>query len=126
MKNPKVKILIVTKDKALKKQFTALFIDDKYQFMWLDSLDRLLKYFESETFDLLIISGDVCKRDGPSHRDLIQIISRESPQTQILMMVRENRINLVADALDTGGYQYIRIPAPDEELQLDYQLNSGK
>jgi DNA-binding NtrC family response regulator len=126
MNNSKVKILIVTKDKALKKQFTALFKDMMYQFIWLEKLDRLLKYFESETFDLLLISGDVCTKDAPSHRDLIQIIARESPQTQILMMVRENRMNLVADALDSGGYQYIRIPAPDEELKLIINLTLDK
>ena len=104
MKNPKFQILIVTKDKTLKRQFNALFKDTNYQFIWLDKLDRLLKYFESETYDLVVISGDVCTRDAPSHRDLIQIISKESPQRQILMMVRENKMNLAADALDSGGY----------------------
>ena len=52
MKNPKVQILIVTKDRALRKQFNTLFNDTNYQFIWLDKkLDRLLKYFESDTYD---------------------------------------------------------------------------
>jgi DNA-binding NtrC family response regulator len=126
MKNPTVKILVVTKDKPLRKQFTDLFKSSMYYITWLDKLDRLLKYFESETYDLLLISGEVCTKNAPNFRDLIQIISRESPQTQILMMVEENRMHLVADALDSGGYQYIRTPAPDEELQLIINLTLEK
>jgi DNA-binding NtrC family response regulator len=126
MKSPTAKILIVATDNSLKDQIQRLFKKSAYQFTWLDKIDRLIKYFESKTYDLLLISGEVCKKEGPDYRDLIQIISRESPQTQILMMVRENRMHLVVDALESGGYQYIRLPAPDEELRVILNLTLEK
>jgi DNA-binding NtrC family response regulator len=126
MNDLSAKILIVTNDKALQKQLSDLLYNSGFQFTRLTALDRLLKYFKSTTYDLLIISEEVCLKESPDYRDLIKIIARESPQTQILMMVRENRMNIAVDALESGGYQYIKIPAADEELRLIINLTLKK
>ncbi len=118
MTTEKNNILIVAENKALKKQLRNLLSPSMYAVTWLSNFERIIKFFESDTYDLVIISGNVCKKSTLDYRDLLSVISRESPQTQILMLVKESDLALLSDALDVGGYQYIRIPAPDKELKL--------
>lgn len=119
-------ILIVTSNKSLQNQLENILRETVYQLTWLRNMDRLLKYFESETYDLLLISGEVCKNVAFDYRDFLKIISKESPQTQILILAGETDLAIAADALEAGVYQYIRLPAKDEELRLMIRLALGK
>jgi DNA-binding NtrC family response regulator len=122
MSDIKQDIIIVVKNKQLQKQLSKQFSDSDYRVTWLTNLDRLLKYFESETYDLLLLSSDVCKKATIEYSDVLNIISKESPQTQILVLAKEGDMDIASQAIEAGGYQYIRIPASDEELQMIIKL----
>lgn len=126
MKNRHIEILFVTKNKNLQKRFIALFSGPQYRFTWLDNLNQVIKYFQKTTYDLLIISDDVCTVDSIHYRDLLAIISKESPQTQILFLVEENEISVALEAMEDANYRYIRIPAPDEEIRLMVELSISR
>lgn len=126
MEEQNAKILVVSRSKTLQKKLEPMFMESGYQSTFLQRLDRVLKYFKSATYDLLMISGEICKKDPLDYRDLLTIISKESPQTQIILLVGEKDVSIAADALEKGGYQYVRTPAPDEELKMIIELALGK
>ena len=127
MSKKSTNIIVVTKNQSLKKQLSKLFNDSSvFNTEWLEGLNRLLKYFKTSTYDLLILSGDVCNNKTLDYKDLLKIISKESPQTQILLIVKENNLSIAMEAMEVGGYQYVRIPAPDYELKLIIDLALSK
>lgn len=122
MKNSITEILFVSKNNQLIKKLKKLFSEPKYNITILENLNRVIKLFEATTYDLLILSDEVCKKDFIDYKDLLAIISKDSPQTQILFLVDEDGISLAINAMEDYRYQYIRIPAPDEEIKLMVEL----
>jgi len=126
MPKKKTEILVVSNNDKLKKIFSSLFNKAGYKISYLEKLDRVIKLFETTTYDLLLLSDDVCNDTVIDYRDVLAIISKESPQTKIIFFVREKGISVAVDAMEDFNYQYIRIPAPDKEIKLVVELALNK
>ncbi len=125
------KILVAAKDKPLKKQLENLLSTYDCKATWLSTLPRVLKFFEIETYDLLIISSEVCAREPLDFEDFLTIIASGSPTTQLLLVAKEKDLAFAVDILESNGFEYVRHPASDEELDMvittlmEKQLEAG-
>jgi len=121
MTKERVKILAVTQKGPLSNWLESQFSDSTYQLVWLQNLGRVMKQFESTTYDIVMISGDVCKKDPIDYRDILSLISKESPRTRIVLLVKDTDVDIAAEALG-AGHQYIRTPGPADELKMLIKL----
>ncbi len=95
-----------------------IFADLTIKLVFEKNLDRILERFEQQPFDVLILSSDAVKGAEVEGMEGLEIISANSPGTQILFLVRPKHISLARFALTAGSHQYSKLPIGDEELRL--------
>lgn len=116
--NDTVKILCVARGQSLPEQIKAALGDMTPVVVTEPNADRTLEHFEEQHFDLLFITSDAftdCQMEG---RELLEVITAKSPQTQIIFVADDRDIGAAMTALRAGSYQYVKPPVSDEELQL--------
>jgi len=112
----KFKIAVVEKNPGLVGRLRNMFADGRVANV--PSIDHVLESFESEIYDILIITSAAFKAGEVSGIELLEVIHAKSPQTQILFMVETKDIKIAMKALKAGTYQYTKLPITDEELRL--------
>ncbi len=81
-------------------------------------MDHVLERFESESFDVLILTSSAFKGGEIDGVELLDVIAVNSPMTQVLFLVEGRDIRTAMLALKAGTYQYAKLPISDEELHL--------
>jgi DNA-binding NtrC family response regulator len=117
-KSKNVHIIAVDKSADLANRLTRLFAQDDVDVCRESSIDHVLDRFETDSYDVLIITGSAFKGGEINGIELLEIIASKSPMTQILFLVEPRDIRTAMSALKAGTYQYAKLPISDEELQL--------
>jgi DNA-binding NtrC family response regulator len=113
-----IRIIAVDKTAQLAQRLGKIFAKDNVEVNRELSIDRVLERFESEPYDILIITGAAFKEGDIDGIGLLEIIAANSPMTQILFLVEPGDIQTAMSALKAGSYQYAKLPLGDEELRL--------
>ncbi|MBN1765478.1 MAG: sigma-54-dependent Fis family transcriptional regulator [Sedimentisphaerales bacterium] len=113
-----IDILIVDKGQDLAGQVRSIFTKQKINIKTERNIDRVLDYFESRTFDIVLVTGVTYNTGKMNGEDILEILSDSSPLTQILFLVEKEDIETAMSALKAGAYQYSKLPISDKELNL--------
>ena len=62
------------------------FSDRKLQIDTARSVDVILEKFSEKSYDILIWQTDVAKKDKTNGIELLEVISKDSPRTQIIII----------------------------------------
>ena len=112
------KIITVERGDTLTQRLNAIFSEPEAKISRVSSMDHVLERFESEAFDVLILSSDAFMAGQIDGVELLDVIAANSPMTQVLFLVESKDIQTAMTALKAGSYQYARLPVPDKELRL--------
>ena len=113
-----IRIIAVDKAPDLARRLESLFEGRNVGVYRESSLDRVLERFESEPYDVLIVTTSAFKAGEIDGIELLEVITNNSPTTQILFLVELRDIRTAMLALKAGTYQYAKLPMGDEELRL--------
>ncbi|MFC1761674.1 sigma-54-dependent transcriptional regulator [Planctomycetota bacterium] len=114
----KIAILTVERGRELAQRLNTLFDDNKVDIFRVSSMDHVLERFETEVFDVLIISYTTFQSGAIDGVELLDVIAVKSPMTQVLFLADAKDLRMAMSALKAGSYQYVKLPVSDEELQL--------
>ena len=114
----KIRIIAVDKTMQLATQLAGLFAKDDVYVSRESDIDRVLERFESDPYDVLIITSAALKAGDMDGIGLLEVIAANSPMTQILFLVEPEDIQTAMSALKAGTYQYAKLPIGDDELRL--------
>ena len=113
-----IKIITVSQGTELIDRLTKLYANESLFAFWESRLDRVLERFESDTYDVLLITDAVFREGQIEGIETLEVIASKSPVTQVLFLVESQNIHLISSVLQAGTYQYARLPISDEELRL--------
>lgn len=78
-------------------------------------------------YDIMLLNSECCSTNGVRFADAISAISKDSPRTRVILLVRPDDIEVAMTGLRAGSYQYAKLPVSDEELKslvaTAYDLN---
>jgi len=111
-------IIAVEKKADLANRLTLLFAKDNIEVHRETNIDRVLERFESESYDVLVMTSAAFKGGRIDGIELLEVIAAKSPATQIIFLAESGDIKTAMAAIKAGTYQYAKTPIGDEELQL--------
>jgi len=112
------RLILVTRDVQLVQQIEGLFPTGAVQVTREPSIDRVVERFESQAYDILIVTSAAVKAGEIDGVELLEVIGAQSPNTQVVFIVEPRDISIAMSALKAGAYQYAKMPATDKELRL--------
>lgn len=118
MKSDTVRIIAVARDGELANRIRELFPEDRIEVCRESTIDRVIERFESEPYDVLLITSAAFKAGEIDGIEMLEVIAAKSPGTQVLFLVEPRDIGIAMSALKAGTYQYAKLPIGDEELRL--------
>lgn len=80
------------------------------------SIDPILDKFSEKNYDLLIWQTDIAKDNQDNGKELLEVISKDSPKTQVIIVTDENQTDLAIEGIEAGAYQYLVRPLKTKEL----------
>ena len=111
------RLVIVAKSAELVRRLEQLFSGDRIEVSWDSNIDRVVERFESEVYDVVLVTGAALKDGHIDGTELLEVITARSPSTQVLFLVEPRDIRIAMSALKAGAYQYAKLPLADEELR---------
>ena len=112
-------IIAVSQDKQLGNRISNVFSNKEMSVVNEASFDRLLAKFKTKTYDVVVITTSICKKDGESDLiDSLQLLSAKCPGAQILLLAEPEDVDLAINTLKVGAFQYTKFPVSDIELRL--------
>jgi DNA-binding NtrC family response regulator len=118
MKLNNLKIIVVEKGNSLTKRLSKIFKTSNSSIHRVDSMDHVLDRFETDTFDVLILTSDIFNAGEIDGVELLDVIVSNSSMTQVLFLADVSDVRTAMSALKAGSYQYAKLPISDEELYL--------
>jgi DNA-binding NtrC family response regulator len=113
------RLLCVARGSNLARRIEHLFRDAPMQTKHESMLGRILDHFEEEHFDVLVLSSSsISSNDERDYIEVLEVLSAESPATQVIMLIYPDEIELGALALEAGSYHYAKLPIADDELKM--------
>ena len=111
------KLVVVAKGAELARRVGQLFPGKRTEVSSASSIDRVVERFESEVYDVVLITGGAFRAGEVDDVELLEVIAARSPATQVLFLVEQRDIKIAMSALKAGAYQYAKLPLTDEELR---------
>ena len=111
------KLVVVAKSAELARRVEQLFPGKRTEVSSDSSIDRVVERFESEVYDVVLITGGAFRAGEVDDVELLEVIAARSPATQVLFLVEQRDIKIAMSALKAGAYQYAKLPLTDEELR---------
>jgi len=118
MNSERIKIIVVDLSSDLEGRLKTLFPDRKVHVFRESGTDRVLSRFETEIYDVMILTSEAYMAGNISGDELLEELAAKSPITQVLFLAEPRHIGVAMSALKAGSYQYARLPIGDEELKL--------
>jgi DNA-binding NtrC family response regulator len=112
------RIMVLEKKADIAERLTDLLAEDCIHVHRESNIDRVVERFESEAYDVLIVTSAAFRVGRTDGIELLEIVVANSPGTQILFLAESGDIQTVMAALKAGTYQYAKLPIEDEELQV--------
>ncbi|MCM8527814.1 MAG: sigma-54 dependent transcriptional regulator [Lentisphaeraceae bacterium] len=110
-----ISILIVEESSELKNMVNANF-SSEVNVTSIKSIEYILDYFTDRTFDILIWKTEVAKKNADNGIELLEVISAQSPKTQIIIIAPERDSDLAIEGIAAGAFQYLLSPINETEL----------
>ena len=107
------KILLVEDEETLAVGLKYNLAEEGYQVIWVKDGREALKYFESQSFDLIILDIMLPYYDG---FEVARKIREKSPQIPILMLTARTGVKDRVQGLEIGADDYLTKPFHLEEL----------
>lgn len=114
----RLKMVVVDRELDLLHQTRRVFSRDEADITIEKTLEHAFEKFEECTYDILMLTGTAFKFRVGGTIELLEIIAAKCAVTQVLILVHPKELPLAFSALKAGGYQYAKLPIPDEELRL--------
>jgi len=111
--SPKLSILVVDDDPAIRLSLTAALEADGHTVTALGDVPEAGEAASKQTFDVVV--ADIHLPQGTG-LDLFRIIRRESPETDVILITGHGAINEAVTALKDGARDYLTKPFVVEEL----------
>jgi len=113
-----LKIICVDEGRGLARQVMDSFGKAAIELAYERSIDEVVDRFERETFDLMLFSSSVARRQPDDALEILELISAKCPGTPILFFAHPGRLKMAHQALRAGAFHYSRLPVSDQELKL--------
>ncbi|MCM8541572.1 MAG: sigma-54 dependent transcriptional regulator [Lentisphaeraceae bacterium] len=110
-----INILIVEESTELKDTVNASF-KSAVNVTSIKSIAYILDLFTDKTFDILIWKTEVAKKNAANAIELLEVISAQSPKTQIIIIAPESDSDLAIEGIAAGAFQYLLSPIKKTEL----------
>jgi DNA-binding NtrC family response regulator len=108
-----MKILIVDDEKALCIALSSLLKHNGYDTNFVNSFDECLALIKKDFFEIIVLDYQLGSRNG---LELLTIIKRQHPLTQIIFITAFGSENLAITAIKNGAYDYVKKPFDNDEL----------
>ena len=111
-----ISVLVVENKDHIRSIIATQFQEKKLHIDTARSIDVILEKFSKKSYDILIWQTDMAKQDKHNGIELLEVISKDSPRTQIIIISDENDLDLALDGIRAGAYQYMMQPINTNEL----------
>lgn len=112
------KVIVVERSSELVERLRTIYMGSQVDAAWEPRLDRVLERFETDTYDVLLLTGASFHNNKRDAGDILEVIAAKCPVTQLLFLVEAHNIHLVGSALQAGTFLYTKLPVSDQELRL--------
>jgi len=89
---------------------------------WVPNIDVVTERFEDAAYDVLVITSSAFKAGTTDGIELLEVIGKRSPSTQIIFLMASDDIRTAMRAVRASSCQYVKEPASDEELRSILQM----
>ncbi|MCM8536967.1 MAG: sigma-54 dependent transcriptional regulator [Lentisphaeraceae bacterium] len=110
-----ISILIVEESNELKKAIDGSF-SSNVTTKSIKSIEYILDCFTDRTYDILIWKTEVAKKNDDNGIELLEVISAQSPKTQIIIIAPERDSDIAIEGIAAGAFQYLLSPINETEL----------
>lgn len=111
------KVIVVERSSDLVERLGAIYPQTRVQVAWEPRLDRVLERFETDTYDVMLVTGASFRKNTNDGSDIMEVIAAKCPVTQLLFLVEPHNLHLVGSALQAGTFLYTKLPVSDQELR---------
>lgn len=126
MRAGRFRILVVARGGEIVSRLNRLFSKEKADIALEPSIDHVLERMENEFFEIVLITSDAFRAGEVEGMDLLEVLRRTSPSTQILFLAHPWHLEDAMSAVEAGTYQYMKLPVGDKELRLMIQTALAK
>jgi len=110
--------MVVERRRDLSDRIAGFFSDCKVVVHREPTMDRVLERFESDVYEVLVVTSSAFRAGRSDGVELIEVISAKSPITQVLFLSDPRDLRTTMSAIKAGGFQYATQPVGDEELRM--------
>lgn len=107
-------ILIIDKNHHVFKNLKAL---SQFHVEMTAQVPKVLEFFSQTSYDIVLWDAETIAQDEEYAFEILEVINKESPQTQIIILCSEDRKSLAIDCLSYGAFHYLVHPVEVQELQ---------
>jgi len=111
-------LLVFSREASLIGQIRKLFQDDNLQLSFIHSQSGLLEIVECHPVKLLVIDATQIRRTANRTIGFLRKLRECNPRVQIILLIREQAFSLLRSVLETGSFQYAKLPIQDGELRV--------
>ncbi|MDA1354427.1 MAG: sigma-54 dependent transcriptional regulator [bacterium] len=109
-------VLIVESKTAIRDLLKGAFPERDIYIDSVRTIDKILELFSATAYDILIWQTDISKQDRNHGVELLEVISKDSPRTQIIIISDEKDLDMAVEGIRAGAYQYMVQPINKAEL----------
>ena len=110
-------IITVERNNDVTQRLKGLIASATVHIQRVSSMDHVLEQFETNHFDVLILTSSVFQAGQIDGLELLDVIAANSPMTQVIFLAEARDIRMAMSALKAGSYQYAKLPVADDELR---------
>jgi CheY-like chemotaxis protein len=109
------KILVVDDDKDMRENIVEILSVDDFEVSAAESGEEALEQVKGSSFDLVLLD---LLMPGISGMEVLPLLKRESPSTQVIMVTAFSTIDNAVEAMRKGADDYITKPFKIDELRM--------
>ncbi|MDT8420173.1 MAG: response regulator [Desulfuromonadales bacterium] len=109
------KILVVDDDRDMRDNIVEILTDSEFEIAAAEDGEDALRQLKGQSFDLVLLD---LLMPGLSGMDVLSMIKRESPSTQVIMVTAFSTVDNAVEAMRKGADDYITKPFKINELRM--------
>lgn len=109
------KILVVDDDRDMRDNIVEILTDREFEIAAAEDGEDALQQLKGRSFDLVLLD---LLMPGLSGMDVLSMIKRESPSTQVIMVTAFSTVDNAVEAMRKGADDYITKPFKINELRM--------
>lgn len=111
-------IIVASSTRALVHRLSEIIGPSERLPEWRTSLSRAVEQLESQTYDVLMVTGEILAMERDEGTELLEVVASECPSTQVVLLVESHELEIASGALKAGARHYGRLPMTDDELKM--------